>query len=406
MIDTFGKPRKPRRKRGLKRPATIPRRPAGAMQARPIEHIDRYSAHTGVGLDVATIISAYRLAENGWPANQCDLFDDRHEVDAHMRSAYDGRVEAVARKEWVIQEGGPAPADIEAAKMLTDALIQVPNWVETLEHQLRANWYGYNLTEIDWQRIDGTAVPVWFENVIPQRIVFDATDRPRLITKLGDTEGVALSPGKWWYSCRTGRLAATSGLMRTSTWWSHFKTLSVRDWLQFADRFGVPYVTGAYDDEMTQEERAKLEDAVSYIGADGYAVFSKAAEIVFHQVENGEHADQIMGGLIGLCDQQNSKLIQGATLVNETGGPGSFALGRVHQGQYHDLVKADAGPPVAVVRHPDRRPVPEVQRDQGAAAQAQDVPDAGYQLEGADRQSRRPAPTSSACRSTRPRSAR
>jgi phage gp29-like protein len=38
-----------------------------------------------------------------------------------------------------------------------------------------------------------------------------------------------------------------SGYLRTAIWWSWFKSLTVRDWVAFAERFGLPYPIGKYD---------------------------------------------------------------------------------------------------------------------------------------------------------------
>jgi len=317
----------------------MPRR----RQASRVAEIDRYSGHSGVALAVSGLLASYRLADQGYPADMCDIFEDRVGADAHLRSLYERRVDAVACSPWTISEGGDSDADRDAAKMLEDALRRVPNWLETLEHQLASNFFGYSGSEAIWQRRDGVAAPVWFENVPHRRFRFGDDDAPRLLTATDNVDGVELAPGKWWFSGRAGRIMAASGLFRTAMWWSHFKTLSMRDWLVFAGRFGIPYVAGKYSSDGTTppEERAKLEQAVAEIGSDGYAVFSDACEIAIHEAKAvGEQ--QVHGLLVNVCDNQNSKLIAGATLTSESGGTGSWALGKVHQGAWFQLLNGDA----------------------------------------------------------------
>jgi phage gp29-like protein len=50
----------------------------------------------------------------------------------------------------------------------------------------------------------------------------------------------------------------------------------------------------------------------------------------------------VQGALTALCNAEISKLISGATLTSETGGPGSFALGAVHQNTRFKLIQGDA----------------------------------------------------------------
>ncbi len=303
---------------------------------------DRWVEHPGRRLTLARIFASYNTAEEGDPQWQCDIFDDRIEADAHLRSLLETRVDSVARKPWIIQEGGDDPADKEAAKLLEDALRLVPNFIETLEHQLRFNWYGYSGSEIKWEKKDGLIVPTWFVNVPHRRFRFDELDRPRLQVE-GNVDGELLRQGSWWFTCRAGRILAASGLMRTATIWSFFKTSSIRDWLVWANRYGIPMVTGTYNQlESQPEEINVLKKAVKALGTDGWAVFSDLCKITITEVQAGGKAEDVHGALCNLCDAQNSKLLAGATLVMEGGSHGSYAQSRVHENRSFDLIAGDA----------------------------------------------------------------
>jgi phage gp29-like protein len=133
--------------------------------------------------------------------------------------------------------------------------------------------------------------------------------------------------------------------MRTAVWWSTFKTMSVRDWLILANRFGIPFITGEYDESISDDDKEVLRQAARDLGTDGYAIFSQQAKLVIHEIQRhqtGNAAEGIHGALMTICDLQNSKLIEGATLVSEVQGPGSHALGTVHENRYHDILEGDA----------------------------------------------------------------
>jgi phage gp29-like protein len=174
--------------------------------------------------------------------------------------------------------------------------------------------------------------------------VFDKdTDEPRLISSWTQSEGVPLIPGKWWWTRRVGRLTAAAGLMRTAAIWSHFKSLAVRDWLVFSDRFGIPYVTGEYAPEATEADKDTLATAVSNLGSDGWAIYSDACKMVINEVKSGgASVEGVHSALTSLCDTQISKLIAGATLMTETTGQASYAIGKVHQGRSAGLKEGDA----------------------------------------------------------------
>lgn len=325
-------------------PPPLPAKVDVQSVARGMPLFDRWPQHPGQGgISVSQIAGIYHLAEAGYPATQCELFDDMIQRDGHLRSQLENRVVAVAGKDWIIIPGGDNAEDRMAAEMLESALRMVPNWLETMIHLLQALWYGYSVSEIVWDASEGQAVPLWFSNVPHERIVFDDHDRPRLLTDEDLFHGIELQPGKWIYA--TGfprRVAAASGVMRTAAWLSYFKKLSLRDWIVFSERFGLPYVQGKYEPGATPEDKATLKRAVQEIGKDGAAVFAKTCEIVLQMVDKGGKADDVQGALARFCDDEISELVTGSTLTSRSGGPGSFALGSVHADRSFGLSLWDA----------------------------------------------------------------
>ncbi|MFH0902758.1 MAG: DUF935 family protein [Pseudomonadota bacterium] len=317
--------------------------------ARAVSWLDRWTQHPSYGLTPSGIAQIYSSAEAGAPAQQCDLFDDMIERDGHLRSQLDGRLQAVMGKDWILEGGGDSEEDARAAVLLELACRATPSFWQTIKHQLKDTWYGYSLSEIVWGISDGLIVPTWFGNVPHRRVRFGdpmatsdaSSSEPRLLTKVADTRGVALEPGRWIWG-ETDVPAVRAGVMRTATWWAFFKKLSVRDWIVFSERFGLPYVTGEYSETASDADKSALKEAVAQLGKDGAAVFAETCKLVIHQVERGGKAEDIQGSLTALCNAEMSKLVSGATLISESGGPGSFALGRVHQERSFDLIDSDA----------------------------------------------------------------
>ncbi len=324
----------------IERPAELPTRPSGP-RARALEIFDHARLHPGIGLTAAKVRSAYLRAEQGFPAEQCDLFDDVIEGDAHLRGQLEGRLLAVAGKDAIVQAGGDDPASQDAARALDEALAGIPNVTEMVVHQLKAVWYGWSGTEIHWERRDGIVKPVWFANVPHRRFRFDSKNQPRLLTSAADVEGEALRRGQWMFEALPGTMTVRTGIMRTATWFALFKRLAVRDWQVFSERFGMPYVVGRYQDNADEKEKEVLEEAVKNLGKDGGAIFSQLMDIEMKVVEAGGKAHDVHGAIVEWANRELSKLISGATLTAETQGPGSFALGRVHQNRAFDLVQAD-----------------------------------------------------------------
>lgn len=314
------------------------------FESERVSVIDRYVSHPGRALTAQAIRNALSAAEMGDPETQCDIFDDRIEADAHLRDALEGRVESVARKRWIVAPGGDTKADRRAAAALEEAIRDIPGWREVLAHQLQANWYGYAYSEIVWERHGRLAVPIHFENVIPRRFRFDEdTDRPLLRVDGNVYPGLPLTPGKWWSTERRRRgKAAMGGLMRTAVWWSLFKAMSARDWIVFANRYGLPYAWATWRHEMRDEEKDLVKQMVANLGTDGWAAFEEGVEVHIAEVNKQGGADDVHGALVDLCNAEISKLIIGATLVTENKGKGSYAATREHGARGHARIAGDA----------------------------------------------------------------
>jgi phage gp29-like protein len=300
-------------------------------------------AHPGYGLKAQTLLSSYRQAELGYTWQQCDVFDDVIESDGHLRAQLEARIDAVAGKPWIVLPGGDLRADQTAAEELEGALRDVPAFSDVLAHQLKANWYGYSASEIEWQYTNGIIAPVSFANAPHRRMLFDyATYAPRYMTGLS-MEGWPLEPGGWWMSTRSmsSYIPARAGLMRTAAWFGFFKRTTLRDLMVFSQRFGLPYVTGEYEAGASPEDKATLKEAVAKLGSDGAAVFSALCKINIHTVDGGKGSD-VHGSIVSLANSEISKLVTGSTLTTETGGPGSLALGQVHADVAFELRAGDA----------------------------------------------------------------
>ncbi len=305
-------------------------------------------SHPEYNLGPSKIISIYRQAEAGRTQLQCDLFDGVVENDGHLRAAIAARTLMVTGASWQIQAGDDSPQSIVAAEMLAEVL-RSSNFEKAMEHMLGARYFGYSATEIVWAMRDGNIVPEHFIAVPARRIGFShRTSEPVLRTNEYGDDDQPLMPGKWIFVDNCGSMCtriARSGLLRTATWFSLFKRWSWRDWVIYAEKFGIPGVLGVYennDNKVGEDEIEALRDAVRSIGEDGQAIISNEVEIRTIDASRTGNAGDLHNQIVGEANTEISKLITGATLNAESGGPGSFALGKVHESRAFFFIKADA----------------------------------------------------------------
>jgi len=329
----------------LRRDAPPPFPRAPGREPRPSwPAVDSYSSRPGYGLTSERVWAAYRAAEQGAPARQCDMFEDVIENDGHLRGQYLARVKAVAERPVLTLPGGDDALSVKAAELLGDAL-EAANFDHLLWHLMDAQFYGYSAAAPKWEYLADkhAIVPTWFWIAPHRRFAVDDTDALRLITERNPYPGDELVQGEWMVAHPFHRKIVRGGLMRTITWWALFKRLSARDWMIFAEKFGLPLVLGYYKDaEAGDPNRIALEQAVKDIGADGAAVLSEATRIQIETIATRSGSvDSLHPAVIALCNAEISKLVTGATLSVETGGPGSFALGKVHENRSLSLTEGD-----------------------------------------------------------------
>lgn len=313
-------------------------------------YYDAFQLHPGYGASVAAILAAFRQAERGYPQIQCDLIDDLLEPDCHLASLFEKRNEAVSGKPFVVQAGSADADAVLGAQILRDQLASLP-MIETLQHLLTFNVYGYACIEIDWgiKVVDGRAwiVPTCFTPVRARRfristLALDGVqDELRLYADLQRPRGDALRPYKWIVVRRNSQPVASSGLMRNCAWPALAKRYGVRDWIVASDKFGKPLPIASYDADVDDGLKATADEIIQNIGNDIGASVPKTITVDFKEVKNAE-GSKTFGGLIAHSNAETSKRVNGATLSNDSSGAGSYGLGDVHDAVRWEAVQYDA----------------------------------------------------------------
>ncbi len=321
--------------------------PSGS-RAQPLT-IDVITEHPEIGLTPRMVLTIFRLAEDGYPRHQCNLFDGVIERNATARQLLEGRRAAVAGKDWTITPDGTEGDAELAARVLEDAHRDLPMG-DTFNHQLTFNTYGYAATEMDWgvRVVDGRnwVVPIAFTNVPQRHFAIDPiTDELRLLTDTNLATGESLIPGKWWVTDMPSGRRARAGLGRTATWLTLWVSYSLRDWLIKGERYGIPMPLAKYDSTSEDAGKDVAAEIVRRIGSDGGAAVPKEIDVQIVELKGSGDGAGMHGALIEYSNRELAKLIVGGTLSNDNAGSGngaSYALGEVHALGRYELVQGDA----------------------------------------------------------------
>ncbi|MCM0757358.1 DUF935 domain-containing protein [Sporomusa sphaeroides DSM 2875] len=332
ILDQYGNPIQP----GTARPDL---REVAAVSIR-----DRYSSYPSNGLNPQRLARILREADDGDIYRQMELFEEMEEKDAHLFSQMQIRKNAVLGKEWEILPYSSEPADVNIAKFVGDILYNLTDLDDAFLDLLDGIGKGYATSEIMWDIRDGKAVPVELKWRHQKKFTFDQLDNLRLITDEAPVNGIEIPANKFAihrYKARSGH-PSRAGVYRVCAWMYLFKNYTIKDWVAFAEVYGMPLRVGKYDTGAPAAEKEALMQAVMQLGVDAAAIISKNTEIQFVEAVKNSGGDNLYKVLAEFCNGEMSKAILGNTLTSDTGsGSGSYALGKVHGDVRQDILEGD-----------------------------------------------------------------
>jgi phage gp29-like protein len=309
-----------------------------------------FGARTVVGhVDVDTLtprrIKQMLLsAESGDLAAQAELFermeDKDGELDAHLRT----RKAAVARLKFDIQPADRSPSAQTAAELCRQSVAGIPELPQALFDLLDAIPKGFSVQEVQWR----TEADRWFpEGLIwrPQRWFQAAEDGQTLLLCEADGRGVEFNPLNFIVhrvKARSGFCART-GLMRSCVRAFVVRHFAWKDWMAFAEVYGMPPRLGWLREGVPwdSEEARELWQAVRALGMDAAAVVREGNRIEMLDTRSaGEGV--IFERILDRAGREMTIAILGQLLTSGGEKGGSYALGQVHNQVRWDLIEADA----------------------------------------------------------------
>lgn len=325
------------------------------------------------GLTPARLVSVLREADAGFVETAMDLFEQMEEKDAHLHSVANTRRLGLTGLEWQVisaaevREGLDRAAADEAAAYCRESLASIERWEEALQHLALAIGRNVAAAELVWEVGNGGHRLVDVIGVDFSRLTFDELGRLRILTEAAPTSGIALPPKK--FIVHTPHAASghpmRGGLMRVSALAWLGKHFAVKDWLVFAEVFGMPVRIARYEPSATAEEKRELVRMLQSLGSDAAGIFSKAVELEVIQANQGSPAPPFQA----ICEFMNreiSKAWLGQTLTTDTGGQtGTFSTAEIHNRVRLDLREDDIRKEGRTIRRDVLRPLVELKFGRG-----------------------------------------
>jgi phage gp29-like protein len=115
------------------------------------------------------------------------------------------------------------------------------------------------------------------------------------------------------------------------------KNLALKDWMIFAELFGMPVRIAKYDPTATAEEKRELQEMLKSLGSQAAGIFSRAVDLQVIEANRGTIGPPYEK-LIDFLNREMSKAWLGQTLTTDVAGvSGTLTASKVHEEVRKDL---------------------------------------------------------------------
>lgn len=309
---------------------------------------DRWPTDPSSGLTPEKLAIIFKEADAGWASRQAELFAEMEEKDAHLGAVLQTRRLAISGRDWEIQPFSEDDKDVKVAEFIGKALASIQYSSDEYFYEgfegailalLDAIGKGYAGVEIIWE----SGAPEKLVWINPKRFTFYKDwPRPRITTDKELVYGEEVPQNKIIFHRHSARSGFTPriGLLRPCSWLYVFKNFSIKDWLVFAESYGMPLRLGKVPDLQDQNAVKTMREALHSLGSSASGIVSETMSIEFVEAEKRASAD-IYKAFIELCERGQSKAVLGQTLTTEVGDKGSYAASKTHGEVRQDILEAD-----------------------------------------------------------------
>lgn len=336
----------------------------------------RYSTYPADGISAEMVKTVIRQADLGYPRLQSEMYEQVIERDAHLRGVSKARIYEVSGKPWRMKPHDETPLADAVAKFCKGAIEEIEGFDSDIEDLLAAEANAYSASEILWHFDDlripdqsgnwrnaNVLVPRSLDWVHGKHFEFDqVTDEPYLWIS---GARIRLPESKFIFHAASGTgVIARRGYMRPCLTLHAAKAWTLRDWLLYESLFSIPQITGSYPGEGPGSEeydtqRETYQEIMRAWGKGIPAIVPDDFKMTITTAQNGGTASGVHGAILGFCNQEISKLVQGETLTTEIGNVGAKAASETHADVRHAFIRADARKLERTLRQDLLRPIVE-----------------------------------------------
>lgn len=292
-------------------------------------------------LDPARLRSILNAAAQGDHYSYLTLAEEMEEKDPHYAAVLGTRKRAVSGLPAVVEAASEDERDEQLAEAVRE-LVEAPEFSDMLDDLLDAIGKGFSVAEPIWQLIGGQLWPMRYEHRDPRWFQFDKVTGQRLQLRSEGGDGLEIPAGKLIIHkprLKSG-LPIRGGVARLVAVSFMCKAFGLKDWMRFAELYGMPLRIGRYGPGAKSDDIAVLRRAVAQLAADAAAVMPEGMKIEFQEIANAAGGAELFERMAEWLDKQISKGVLGQTMTTDDGSSQSQA--NVHNEVRMDILRADA----------------------------------------------------------------
>lgn len=295
------------------------------------------------GLTPARLAAILRAADANDPHDYLTLAEELEERDPHYGAVLGVRKRAISGLPITVESASDSAEDQRLADEVA-ALTRKPAFGYLIDDLLDALGKGYSVAEIMWQR-GQRFEPVNYKHRDPRWFEWNDTHE-RLLLRDATSPGLTRDLPAYKFICHVPRMksgiALRGGLARLIAFSWICKAYTLKDWVAFAEVYGMPLRLGRYGPNATEDDVDVLRQAVANIGSDAAAVLPESMKIEFEQVATGTSSHELFKELVEWVDRQISKAVLGQTMTTEAQSAGlGSQQAWVHNDVRGDILQSD-----------------------------------------------------------------
>ena len=204
--------------------------------------------------------------------------------------------------------------------------------------------HGLGVAAVNWDTSGAVWTPVSFVHKPAHFFTFDRSDACTPLRR-ADPAGqpaTPIAPGTALVFApkRNSPLQIKNGLAWILCWSWVIKSIVLAYQTEYIENNGQPVVVGKFEGNMTEQDKAAFHRAISALKSGFRGIFNKSMDIEVHDI--GRSGTDIYEKLCRYLDEGVSKVVLSSTLTTDSGGNGSYSLGKVHADSKYDVIRAYA----------------------------------------------------------------